>query len=72
MKNELYIPIKGGNWLYFKTNKTTANEAFVEYDNLIKRLEINDDNVEYEYDKIELRNAETQEVISKISNKENK
>ena len=67
MKNELYIPIKGGSWLYFKTNKTTASEAFVEYDNLIKSLEINDDNVEYEYDKIELRNAETQEVISKIS-----
>ncbi len=57
MKNELYIVLKGGDYLYFDTNKNTADEALQEFEEVCERVGINTDNVRIA--KTELRNKKT-------------
>ena len=48
--NELMVCINDpGNysWGYYKTNKTTAKEAFAEFSRALESIGFNDDNIHY-------------------------
>lgn len=45
MRNKLYIGFTGGNWLYFSTNHDDLTEAYKEYQELLERIGINDNDM---------------------------
>ena len=67
--NELMITINDPgrcSWLYYKTNKSTAEEAFAEFQNSIN---FNDDNIHYS--KAVLRDAKLNDIDEYIIDKDN-
>ena len=67
--NELMITINDPgrcSWLYYKTNKNTAEEAFAEFQNSIN---FNDDNIHYS--KAVLRDAKQNDIDECIIDKDN-
>ncbi len=43
--NELMVVYSGGQWLYFKTQRTIIGEAYREYTEMMSRLGVNIDNM---------------------------
>ena len=54
--NELIIFCEGGPWLYFKTKKTTAKDAFYEFEDICDRIGIDTSNLQVK--ELELQNKD--------------